>query len=626
MLASLSSFQNSQTCNRYSERKPRLLMSAASFPQVWDLDSILPHPSTGEFKQTLDAFGKSVAALSARSAELPAVNGDASNVAAWAGFFDDYAAVATRSSDLNAFIGCHAAADAANKTHQQMEARLSALSPQLEAVGVNLEFALAEASEADFNALLSGDTRLTQIEFYLRELRADAKLRLPKEQQLLASELAVDGIHAWGRLYDRISGDLRVEVMEKGELVRKSVGQVQLDSPQRAVRENNFFALAKAWTSIADTCADALNHIAGVRLTVYDRVGLEDHLVTPLRMNRLQRGTLDAMWSAIDARKGVLVQYLQRKAEAFGLKKPAWFDIQAPYPVATGGSAELPYDDACQQVISTFTRFSGELGDFAGRALRDGWVEVEDRGGKRQGGFCTGIPSRKESRIFMTYTNSADSMSTLAHELGHAYHSYVLRDQPYFLQDYPMNLAETASTFAEAVLGEQRLATAESDDAKIEILDVMLADSVAFLMNIHARYLFENEFYRERAAGELTACRLSEMMVEAQKTAYCNALSDDGWNPEFWISKLHFYISGWPFYNFPYTFGYLLSLGVYALGAESGGDFPAQYRKLLIATGCESAEDAVQKSLGYDLQGEDFWNKSLDIVEQRAAEFLRLTS
>ncbi len=601
-------------------------MSTAAYPQVWDLDSILPHPSTEEFQQTLASFETSLKSLAARSGELPPASGEDTSVQAWASFLDDYSNIAIQETDLSAFIGCHAAADAANKTFQQMEAKLSALAPHLETIGVNLEFALAAATDESFDALLAGDPRLQEVEFFLRELRADAKLRLPKEQQLLASELAVDGIHAWGRLYDRVSGDLRVEVMEKGEVVRKSVGQVQLDSPQRAVRENNFYALAKAWQSIADTCADALNHIAGVRLTIYNRIGLEDHLVVPLRLNRLQRGTLDAMWSAIDARKGVLVQYLKRKAEAFGLEKPCWYDLQAPYPVAAAHQAKLPYDDACRMVVDSFHQFSSELGEFSEDALRNGWVEVEDRGGKRQGGFCTGIPGKQQSRIFMTYTQSADSMSTLAHELGHAYHSYMLRDQPYFLRDYPMNLAETASTFAEAVLGQQRLSAAKSDAEKIEILDVMLSDSVAFLMNIHARYIFENAFYRERAEGELTPDRLSELMVEAQQAAYCGALADDGCNPEFWISKLHFYISGWPFYNFPYTFGYLLSLGVYALGSDSGDDFPSQYRKLLIATGCQSSEDAVKSSLGYDLQGEAFWNKSLDIVEQRANEFLRLTS
>ncbi len=258
-------------------------------------------------------------------------------------------------------------------------------------------------------------------------------------------------------------------------------------------------------------------------------------------------------------------------------------------------------------------------------ALSKRWIEAENRfRAKRQGAFCTGMATKKQSRVFMTFTNTHDNVSTLAHELGHAYHSWVLRDQPYFLQDYPMNLAETASTFAEAVLAEQRLAESRSRGEKLSILDHILADAVAYLMNIHARFLFEDRFHQERAAGELPASRLSELMLAAQKEAYLDALAEDGWYPDFWVSKLHFYISGLPFYNFPYTFGYLLSTGLFALSQSAGPQFPEQYRGLLVATGCLETEAAVQSTTGYDLAGSTFWEKSLDVVERRVEQFLEL--
>ena len=187
-----------------------------------------------------------------------------------------------------------------------------------------------------------------------------------------------------------------------------------------------------------------------------------------------------------------------------------------------------------------------------------------------------------------------------------------------------MNLAETASTFAEAVLGEQRLKHAKSDYERLQILDGMLGDAVAFLMNIHARFLFEDEFHQKRAAGELTSDQLNAMMLAAQRAAYLDALSDDGWNPRFWVSKLHFYITSVPFYNFPYTFGYLLSLGVYAIGKEAGKDFPQSYRQLLLATGCQDAEDAVLSTMGFDLRKPDFWQRSLTIIADRVRQFSEL--
>lgn len=601
----------------------------STYSQTWDLQSLLPHPTTPEFQELLTKYRGDLGHLAGQSDQLPAVDGSAAAISFWVPFLAEFERVETRSIDLRALIGCYAAEDATNKTYQQLEAALSALDPQREKVLTNIDFALKAASESDFAQFIGGHADLRKIEYFLKLHRRNAALRLPKDQELLAADLAVDGIHAWGRLYDRLSGELRITVMEKGELVEKSVGQVRFDMPDRATRENNFHAADKAWARVEDSCADALNHLAGTRLTIYRRLGVQDHLDLPLRHNRMTRETLNAMWSAISNRKGMLLKYCEKKAKALGVERLSWFDQSAPYPTSqpAGKSEEIPYDQAVTEIVRTFTGFSPELGDFAQMSAERRWIEAENRSGKRQGGFCTGFPGKGESRIFMTYTNSEDSMSTLAHELGHAYHSWVLRDQPLVLQDYPMNLAETASTFAECVLAEERLAKCTSADEQIGLLDNMLSDAMAFLMNIHCRFIFENSFHRERAQGELSAGRLSELMVAAQREAYCNVLSDDGYNGRFWVSKLHFYISGLPFYNFPYTFGYLLSLGAYALANEGSGaakDFPERYRKLLIATGCQDAEQAVQSTLGYDLTSPDFWNKSLDVVESRVNRFLKL--
>lgn len=599
-------------------------MSNTMFAQVWELDSLYPAPHSDAFRASLDQLKTQTQQLSARSELLPAVSTSATAVASWVEFLAQYESVRAEYTAVRAFIECHAAADAANKLCHQIEAELSAQAPLWSQIGTNLEFALQAADDPTFAKFLAADSRLKTNAYFLESGRRNAALRLPKEQELLAADLEVDGLHAWGRLYDRLSGELRVQVMEKGELVSKSPGQVHWDSPSREVRENNYCAASKAWSTLADTCADAINHIAGSRLAKYRRLKV-DHLAVPLAFNHMQRETLDAMWSAVSSRKSCLAEYLKRKAEMLGLTKLSWFDVDAPLPLSSAsGSASLSYDDACQQVLTAFGGFSPELHDFAQMAFDQRWIEVENRAGKRQGGFCTDVPTRKQSRIFMTYTNTVDSMSTLAHELGHAYHTWVMRDEPGLLRDYPMNLAETASTFAEAVLGESRLAACRTRDEKLDLLDKMLGDAVAFLMNIHCRFLFEDRFHLARAAGEVSTERLKELMVTAQQEAYLGSLADDGWNPLFWVSKLHFYITGWPFYNFPYTFGYLLSLGTYALAKDSA-DFPNRFRKFLIATGQKDAEDAVQEAFGYDLRQPTFWQKSLDIVEQRAKLFLELS-
>jgi oligoendopeptidase F len=597
------------------------------FSQTWDLDSLLPHPQTEGFSAKLSSFRSELARVAEESDRLPPLSRSNGAAGAWGEFLDRYAAVAAAASDLTSFVSCHAAAEAGNKQFQQLEATLASFEPDRERIATNVELALRELSADDLGAVSAAHPKLAENTFFLQDRRQRAGLRLPKELESLSADLAVDGIHAWGRLYDRVSGALRVRVMERGEIVEKSPGQVSLDSPERAVRENNFYAADKSWTAVADTCADALNHIAGTRLTIYKRLGLTSHLDAPLRYNRMTAATLDAMWSAVTVRKRVLLKYLAKKAQLLGLDRLAWYDLSAPLPQAAClGEQALSYDHACGHVLDTFRGFSPSFGKFADKALSEKWLEVENRPGKRQGGFCTWFPTARQSRIFMTYTNSPDSMSTLAHELGHAYHSHVLKDRPFFLQDYPMNLAETASTFAEAVLNEERLKAAASRDERLVLLDGMLGDAVAYLMSIHARFVFEDRFHVERATGEVPAARVSELMQAAQQDAFCDGLADDGWNPNFWISKLHFYISSLPFYNFPYTFGFLLSTGVYALAADFGGRFAERYERLLQGTGSLPTEQAVQSTLGYDLTEPTFWNRSLDVIERRVEQFLELAN
>lgn len=587
----------------------------------WDLDSILPAPATPQFPAVLEKFKASLNALAEQSDELPGVKGKA-EAGAWQKFLKEFETVESLAGDLGSFLGCWAAGDAANKLYRQHEATLSALDPARERIRTNLEFGLRDASEPAFKEFVAADPWLQKNAFFLEQLRKNARMRLPKAEESLAADLAVDAIHAWGRLYDRVSGELKIRVMEKGEVVEKSPGQIRFDVPERPVRENNFYAFDKAFKTVADSCADALNHIAGFRLTLYKRLGLRDHLDMPLHRNRMRRETLEAMWSAVSARKQCLLKYLDIKARRMGVPKLAWYDVAAPLAGVSDAPHEITYDDGADLVVKTFSSFSPHLGDFARHSLKNKWIEAENRSGKRQGAFCTDFPTKRETRVFMTFTNTHDNVSTLAHELGHGYHGWVLKDEPLFLQAYPMNLAETASTFAEAVLADCRFRESQSSGERLSILDHMLSDAVAYLMNIHARFIFEDRFHQERLDGELSAGRLSELMEAAQKEAYLGAL--DVWYPDFWVSKLHFYISGLPFYNFPYTFGYLLSTGLFALASEGAKDFPDRYRRFLLATGCQETEAALQSTFGFDLTKPDFWNRSLDVVEGRVEEFVRM--
>ena len=508
---------------------------------------------------------------------------------------------------LDSYVSCLVAQDPSDQTAHVKDGELSGLLAEYEAALFKLGNRLAEMEEIDFQKLLK---ETPDIAFFIDELRENAKRKGAKEQEELINALSADGYHSYWSLYQSFTG--KIKVGEEG----LSTGQAYnlLSNSNREVRLHAFKEWNEAWEKDADFLAQLLNHLAGFRLKVYEARGWEDILDEPLFLNRMEPETLDAMWQAIEEAKPAFLRYLQHKAKLLGLEKLAWVDVEAPL----GEVSEIPWEMACEIIVEQFGKFHPKKAAFAKKALEKHWVESEDRTGKAAGGFCVSFPKSGESRIFMTYKGTPINVATLAHELGHAYHNECVKHLPYFHQQAQMNVAETASTFGEAVVIDQVIAEAKTDEEKMQLLDDKLQRAISYFMNLQARLTFEKAFYAERKRGFVSVKRLCELMVDAQKEAYCNALAD--WDPYFWASKLHFYYTHVPFYNFPYTFGYLLSTGLYAK-AKVGG-FGSKFDAFLEDTAQMRVEDLAQKHLGVDLRKPDFWRDCLHVLVKDVDAFV----
>lgn len=330
--------------------------------------------------------------------------------------------------------------------------------------------------------------------------------------------------------------------------------------------------------------------------------------------------TLETMWTVISENKQLLVAYLNRKAKLLGVEKLSWFDLDAPYGKT---ESKVSYQEGAEFIEENFALFGEKMATFAKKAFEEQWIEGEDRPGKAPGGFCTFFPESNQSRIFMTYSGTPSNVSTLAHELGHGFHTYAMKGVHHLNRAYAMNVAETASTFAEMIVADAAVKKAKDEEEKLVLLDDKIQRTVALLMNIHARFLFETSFYEERKKGQVSSERLNELMEAAQKEAYCEALEE--YHPLFWASKLHFFITGVPFYNFPYTFGYLFSLGIYAQALEEGTGYEEKYIALLRDTASMTVEDLAEKHLQVNLTQKDFWEKAVGLCLDDIKEFLQLT-
>ena len=543
--------------------------------------------------------------------------------AAWAQTLCSLEVVETRLRHLHTYLSCRGAAPADDEQVQRELAALDVAKARLEKARVVVMAGFKAAHQAEFEALLAVP-ELAGAQYKLSLLRERSLCTMDLELEGLAAELGVHGVRAWGRLYTQVAGRLSFVLELPGRPSRTlpvSMVRTLLEDPDRDLRTAAFRGANTAWRDVAGTIASCLNAISGTRLTLYARRGISDFLQPALQGACMSRRTLDVMLETVRARRSVAHRYLRAKAQLLGVPKLGFQDLLAPLPQA--GGERLSFAQAREQLERAFAAYP-KLAHFARGALRDRWVDHSPRLAKRPGAFCASSALIEQSRVFMTFNGAPGDVQTLAHELGHGFHSHVMGGMRPWARDYPMTLAETASTFAEQLAVNAALEACAEDSQRLAVLDQHLMKASTFLCNIPMRFAFESALYSRRGQGELTSHELQEMMLEAQRQEFADTVDEAQLDPFYWASKLHFYLTDISFYNFPYTFGYLFSLGILARAKAQGPDFLPRYEALLRRTGSASVEDVAAEALGVELGDGAFWNASIDLIEEDLERFLRL--
>ncbi|AHE49095.1 oligoendopeptidase F [Aeromonas hydrophila 4AK4] len=496
---------------------------------------------------------------------------------------------------------------------QQLQARLAQLVKPVALFWLN-------APEDQVRALLQ-DPELFELAYLIRHDRRLQDQALSLESEQLIEGLAVDGLQAWGDLYDSLVARLRPVV--DGEPMGLAQADNLLAHPDRARRASAWHGIQAAWAGEQETVAAILNAINGWRNELAAQRGKGrrlDALDLSCHQGHLERATLETLMTQAEAHKALGRRTLRAMACAQGITDFAPWDLYAPAPY--GAQASFGFGQALTLVADAFAAFDPEMGDFVRMMADRGWIDAAPSDNRRSGAYCTEYADPAEPRVFLTFEGTMDNVITLAHELGHAWHSWLLRELPLEQRDYPMTLAETASLFAETLVRDALLARAQTREQRLTIAWMDGEQVVSLLLDIPSRFHFERALVAGRAEGYLGAGQLRAMMKSAKQQWYGDSLSQ--YDELFWASKSHFSIAEFGFYNYPYLFGYLFSLGLYAQKERVGADFVPAYRALLADTGRMSAESLVEKHLGVDIREPAFWQESLRSVEEAVERLERL--
>ena len=601
-------------------------MSVSTIPH-WDLTNVYPSLESKEFENAVEQVKTQVGALEKLFADKVSKTDAGAPLPELAGLVGEslnrFNEMYELSGTVRAFIHSFVATDSRDtlamkkmSEFQMVEVRMQNLTMQFQAwIGK-----LAPVLEA----IIAADETAKAHAFALKDAAEQSKYMMAENEEALAAELGLSGAMAWNKLQGTVTSQLTVDFELDGEVKKLPMpALINLHShPDESVRRRAYEAEMAAWKSVEEPLTAAMNGIKGTANTLNKRRGREDALHAPIDMARIDRPTLEAMMGAMEASFPMFRKYFKAKAKRFGKEKLAWWDVFAP---SGNANKEYSWEEARAFILENFGKFSPELEAFAKRAFDNLWIDGEQREGKRGGAFCMGVPGVKESRVLCNFDGTLDQVSTIAHELGHAFHNECAYQagKTEIQQDTPMTLAETASIMCETIVMEAVLAQASDPQEELAILETRLIGDAQVIVDIYSRFLFEKEVFERREKSELSADDLCDIMERAQAATYGDGLDENYRHKYMWTWKPHYYYPGLAFYNFPYAFGLLFGLGLYAIYQQRGPAFVEDYKNLLASTGEARAADLAAR-FGIDIRSRKFWEDSLAVIGREIDRYCEL--
>lgn len=548
-----------------------------NIPQ-WDLENIYPSPSSAEFSEDILKLEKTGKALCEAAED---------------GASDTYDLIRLRDEGAAIAVNLTAYSSALLSTDSSSSEFLSAVS---RSEAAEAEFSKAE--DAFIRAVRDDDSFPPEYSYFVSEIISRQSHLMSPEEEALAADLSVPGPSLWEHLQENLASSI-----SDGETLT-SLRSLASDD-DRNVRKKAYERETALLRRHASAFAHALSGVKGSVALLDGRRGWKSPLERSLSESRTDEVTFNALIGAIEDSLPLFHEYFRIKARILGIDDFSFFDLFAP---VGGNGRKYTFSDAAGIVLSSFSSFSPELGDFADRAVSSGWIDALMHEGKAGGAYDTYFPLRGESRVFMNFDGSYDSVLTLSHELGHAYHDHVLSALPMSLASYPMTLAETASTFSEKLVFQNIVENSSGPDAMFAV-EQFLQSAAQTIVDIYSRYLFERSVFERITEGSLTADECCSLMLDAQNRAYGDALSVK--HPYMWAVKSHYYSADFSYYNYPYAFGELFALSLFQRRTEEG--FAEKYRNLLEYTGRAGAKD-VAASISFDITKRDFWQSGIDFI------------
>ncbi len=468
-----------------------------------------------------------------------------------------------------------------------------------------------QVDEKNAKRLMKNAGEITE---YLLHKRLFAKYALSEPEEKIINTLDVTGISALVKLYDKITNAYEYK-MKIGHKIKKMTREELTNyvrSTNSKTRETAYKTILTKYTENKGVIGEIYQNIVlnwrdeGIEIRGYK---------SPISMrnigNDVDDKTIESLLSVCRKNSPVFQKFFIQKAKMLKMKKLRRYDLYAP-AASNIKEKNYSYNNSVKLVFESLGKFSETLEEFARKVFNENHIDSSVRQGKRDGAFCSTLTPKITPYVLVNFTGKSRDVFTLAHELGHAVHSQAAQDRSILVQDAPLPLAETASTFSELLLYDN-LSDKISDNEKKVMLSEKIDDLYATILRQSFFTIFEIDAHEQISKGT-TVDEISKAYLKNLKEQFGNSVNLSEDFAIEWSCIPHFYHT--PFYCYAYSFGNLLALSLFQRYKKEGKDFVPPYIEILAAGGSKKPEKLLLE-YGFDIRSTKFWQEGFDYVRNQ---------
>jgi oligoendopeptidase F len=513
---------------------------------TWNLASLYP---------TEQDFLTDLAAMPAAIEELTGYRGRLGTSSAVLGdFFTHYWDTAVHMNRLGNYASLPVTVDQGDQGARERAGGHQALAARFDAATAFVAPELLDIGKARLDEMIASDPRLAHLGRFVEQLeKRRAHVRSGEVEGLLSA--VKDPLSALEKAYNSLTnGEIPFADVthggERHEVARSTYPKLRM-ADDRDLRRKAYESYTDGFLAFDDTLTEL--YVGRVKQSVYlaRARGYPSTVEEQLAPREVPRSVLESVVDTFTANLGVWHRYWEARRAILGVEKLGEHDVFARLNT---DEFDVPYQQAIEWIVEGMAPLGAEYVEPLRRGLlNDRWVDVYPNKGKRDGAFCSRAYGF-QPQVMMSYQGDLESMSTLAHELGHAMHGVLLDEaQPLVYANYSMVMAETASNFNQALVRSHLLDTLTRPQERLAVLEEAFYNFHRYFFIMPTLVRFELAIHQAVERGEgLTSTKLNDIMRELFQEGYGSAITADERTGVTWAQFGHLYV---PFYTFQYAAG-----------------------------------------------------------------------